>query len=409
LGGGFALFEHGNRAMAMGGAFTAVADDPSALFWNPAGLSFQDIDGMQVMGGVIFITLEQEFYGDAPFPGDGYYAEQIGQTFFPPHFYVVKPVNDKVTIGGGMFTPFGLGTWWDDDHAGRFISKRVDLKTFNLSMSASYKVSDSLALSLGIDYLIGQIDLTKNIGFIDPYTQQLADVGQVHVYTQDLSNDGFGWHASFLADIGHGFKVGGLYRSNIDMSFSGKGSFTQYPTGNADFDGALNAVIPFGDKVDMISEIEFPDFWALGVSWSNDKWIISGQYCAMGWQSFQELPMIFPDYPHLSATVLEHYEDTNTYRFGVEYRVNDSWAFQAGYLFDETPQPTASMSPLLGDGDRTGYSAGISWQHDTLWVDVSYMYLPVDTRGTEGMSYDAYNGTYEGLAHLFGFTLGMSF
>ena len=38
-GAGFALFEHGNRGMAMGGAMTAVADDPSAMFWNPAGLA----------------------------------------------------------------------------------------------------------------------------------------------------------------------------------------------------------------------------------------------------------------------------------------------------------------------------------------------------------------------------------
>lgn len=30
----------GARALAMGGAFTAVADDPSAAYWNPAGLSF---------------------------------------------------------------------------------------------------------------------------------------------------------------------------------------------------------------------------------------------------------------------------------------------------------------------------------------------------------------------------------
>ena len=36
-GAGFALFEAGNKALGMGGAFTAVADDPSAFFWNPAG------------------------------------------------------------------------------------------------------------------------------------------------------------------------------------------------------------------------------------------------------------------------------------------------------------------------------------------------------------------------------------
>ncbi|MEO6223141.1 MAG: hypothetical protein ABIP90_07805, partial [Vicinamibacterales bacterium] len=29
----------GSRALGMGGAFVAVADDPSAVFWNPAGLA----------------------------------------------------------------------------------------------------------------------------------------------------------------------------------------------------------------------------------------------------------------------------------------------------------------------------------------------------------------------------------
>ncbi len=32
----------GARALAMGGAFTAVADDPSTTFWNPAGLASMD-------------------------------------------------------------------------------------------------------------------------------------------------------------------------------------------------------------------------------------------------------------------------------------------------------------------------------------------------------------------------------
>jgi long-chain fatty acid transport protein len=408
-GAGFALFEHGNRGMAMGGAFTAVADDPSALFWNPAGLSFQTDKGIQTMGGFTLIKPIQTFYGEGPYPGVGYVTEQEDQIFYPMHFYLVMPINDKVSVGGGVFTPFGLGTWWDEDYAGRFLSKRADLKTFDLSVSASYKISDALAVSVGIDYLIAQIDLTRNIGFINPYTQQLADVGQVHMYTDDLSSDGFGWHGSFLADIGHGFKIGALYRSEIEVLFSGKGSFTQYATGYGDFDAMLADVIPFGSKVPLETEIDFPDFWVLGLSWSNDKWIFSGQYCAMGWKSFQELPVTFIEQPWLSSSVLEAYDDSNTYRFGMEYRINETWAVQAGYLFDETPQPPESMSPLLGDGDRTGYSFGLSFTHDKLWIDFGYMYLPMEDRGTEGRSFDGYNGSYDSKAHLLGFSLGMSF
>ena len=36
-GSGFLIYEHGAAAMAMGGAFVAVANDPSTIFHNPAG------------------------------------------------------------------------------------------------------------------------------------------------------------------------------------------------------------------------------------------------------------------------------------------------------------------------------------------------------------------------------------
>jgi len=39
---GFGIFEQGTRAMGMAGAFTAQADDPSALWHNAGGLAFFD-------------------------------------------------------------------------------------------------------------------------------------------------------------------------------------------------------------------------------------------------------------------------------------------------------------------------------------------------------------------------------
>jgi len=44
----FVEVETGARAMGMGGAFVAVADDVTALYWNPAGLA--GLEGFQVFG-----------------------------------------------------------------------------------------------------------------------------------------------------------------------------------------------------------------------------------------------------------------------------------------------------------------------------------------------------------------------
>jgi threonine dehydratase len=40
----------GARAEGMGGAFVAVADDPSAVFWNPAGIARLEEDKTQLVG-----------------------------------------------------------------------------------------------------------------------------------------------------------------------------------------------------------------------------------------------------------------------------------------------------------------------------------------------------------------------
>ena len=44
----------GGRALGMGGAYVAIGDDVTSIYWNPAGLGFLD-------KGQIFIIMHPQF------------------------------------------------------------------------------------------------------------------------------------------------------------------------------------------------------------------------------------------------------------------------------------------------------------------------------------------------------------
>jgi len=408
-GSGFALFEHGNRAMAMGGAFTAVADDPSALFWNPAGMAFQTDEGIQLVFGGTLIAPEQTFYGESPYPGAGYTADQVEQTFPPAHIYLGIPINDRLELSFSVNSPFGLGTEWDDDFLGRYIAQKTDITNFDLGASMAYQLSENFAFGIGVDYMVSTIELHRIAGLINPFNQQLNDVAEATLETSSI-NSAFAWNVGLLWKIGGGFSIGGVYRSSFTIDYEGDGDFTQIMTGYPEFDAVIGSVLPFDNKVPITTSIEFPDFWTVGLSWQNERWTLSGQYGEMGWSSFDELTLVFPENPELSTTIPENYEDAAQYRIGGEYRASQHVALQGGYLFDETGQPVESMSPLLGDGDRTGYSVGFSYFTDRFRFDLGYMYLETDARSTGGASIDGFEGTYDdGKASLAGATFTIKF
>jgi long-chain fatty acid transport protein len=402
FGAGFALFEHGARGVALGGAFGATADDPTAIYYNPAGLSFQT--GTQFAAGVYFITESSKFSGANPYPGQGYSVDMKSQIFYPPHVYLEGDLTSNVRWGVGVFAPFGLGTWWPSDYAGKYISKRVDLRVFDVNPNLSFKLTDNVAFAVGVDYFYSNLDLTRSLGVLNPYTQQRAEVGQVHLFTD--FKGGWGWNAGMLAKLGGGLSFGATYRSNVTVNYKGRASFLQFPTGYADFDAIVAAQVPFGTKPQAETKIKFPDEVRLALAWHGEKWGIEGDFVRQGWSSFKDLPITLPDYPLLSETRPENYKDSNAYRLGIEYKASPNLWWQLGGVVDKTPVPTASVSPLLPDAERKGASIGASIGLTAKTrLDVSYFYLKFKDRSTGGINPDNYEGTYKTTANLFGFTV----
>ena len=407
---GFSIFEHGSKAMGMAGAFTAQADDPSLLFHNAGGLAF--VTERQISTGVTWITsTEAELDGANPFPGEGYHAEQEDLSEFPPHLYWVQPINDRWKFGLGLNAPFGLTTSWEDpdEFAGRFLSTKAALRAIDLNPTLGWQITDRFGIGIGAVARFSDVELNRHIGAINPFTQRVADVGKL-VLESDFGT-AFGFNAGLLHKVNNSFSWGLSYRSKVDMDYEGDARLTQVLTGNAQFDAAVRALLPFERDLPVETNIEFPDSASLGLAFAvTPNVLVETDFNWTGWSSFQEVPITFtgdatnslPD-----TAIPEHWDDANNYRIGLRWTASPSSQWRFGYVFDESPQPEESVSPLLPDSDRMGYTVGYGRTGPGLGWDVALMYLDFDER-SRARSFPGegpFFGTYNTQAFLLGFTL----
>jgi len=99
----------------LGGAYTARADDASAIYFNPAGLA--KVQGGELELGTSLIFVTREFAGEEPYPGYGVHEASPDAVFYPSHFYWARRMSSAMVVGLGVVQPFGLTTEWDEPDA----------------------------------------------------------------------------------------------------------------------------------------------------------------------------------------------------------------------------------------------------------------------------------------------------
>ncbi len=407
---GFGIFEQGTKAMGMAGAFTAQADDPSLLFHNAGGLAF--IEERQVsVGTTWFRSTKAELEGANPFPGEGYTAEQKDLSQLLPHIGWLQPVNDTFKLGIGVNAPFGLTTEWEDPDAfaGRFLSTKAALRAVDINPTLGWKVSPTFGIGIGAVARVSDVELRRNVGTLNPFTQRVADVGRL-VLESDFST-GYGFNAGLLHKINPSFSWGLSYRSKVKVEYEGEAEVTQISTGNPQLDAAVRAQIPFGKKLPVETEIEFPDMASLGLAFSlTPTLLLETDFNWTGWSSFDSVGIDFvggagnslPD-----SNIPQQWEDANNYRAGLRWSVSPANQWRFGYVFDESPQPEETVSPLLPDANRNGITVGFGHDGPGLGYDVAVMYLDFEerTRAKSLEDGETFFGTYNTKAVLLGVTL----
>jgi len=164
----------------MASNFRGLADDWSAMFFNPGGLT--QLTGKWTFGASAGVIMPRGEFTQAAYPVlpfSGMYTDEREATahnFFVPALGIFYKPSESLVIGLGVYAPFGLGAEWDlmtipssYGNATGFSQENEhdsDHMVINIQPTVAFKLSDKISIGVGLSYIWGQMDLDMvKLGF----------------------------------------------------------------------------------------------------------------------------------------------------------------------------------------------------------------------------------------------------
>jgi long-chain fatty acid transport protein len=396
----FALESQGARAMGFSGAYVAQSADPSAIFYNPAGIGF--LKGRQLYVSGLFGGLHTDFTGNGPTPPAGTLEHSSRGLGVLPAVYYSQQVGERTVIGVGANVPFGFRSEWDNPNqfTGRYVCLDCRVRSWSVNPVVAFKVADRLAIGGGVDVRFSHFKLVRRLQ-ADPNPFPVpTDVAEL---TFDSSTKtGVGFNVGLLGSPSEDFSFGVSYRHKVTIDHGAQADFVQILTGNSAVDDAVREGLPASQLAS--AKFTYPASLSAGIALRRHYWTFEADFMWTFWSSFDTIALSFPNTPSLDTLLPQDYESTWRGAIGAEYLIGDDWEIRGGYSYDHGPQPIPTASPFLHDEDRHAFAVGGSYKYERLRFDAVARYLLYKDRNTLDLSIYDYNGVYK--TH--GFSLGVS-
>lgn len=381
----------GARARAMGGAFFAVSDDPSAGSWNPAGLSQLDLPQTNLT----------------------FYSGRVRAEHDLGDLLRETKRSDDLILSGGVAIPFKVSGY---QMVGSASYERVSIfldqsyyKDIDRSEETNGNV-DAVTLSLGREFLKGfSVGMAVNI-YTGGYTSKASQLDQI---SQDTS---IFYHPLIKGDYsGFGLQFGTMFKvQNLSFGAVVKTPFTLKEKIDAKIERDLivdefvnpGTNRPYGCDYFAENKWKMPLIWGIGSAFKTGNLIISAD---IEYRDFSKTELTYkdayipnPNSPTKTANL--EWEKGTQFRIGGEYIVHTKLGkvpIRAGYRND--PKVFTSMADIVAEidtntndaskmgelrytdagkkgdivkGSIISFGTGIGWKQ--IMFDVTYEYSKYD-------------------------------
>jgi len=352
---GFNLNSNGTKALTMGGAFIGLADDYSAVFWNPAGLTQMKQTTLAFFGTDIIPSASYQFAIPGAFSID---TKAKSKHYLSGSAGFFMPLSEKVVVGIYGYIPTGLGVEWEGADlapltGGAALEWRSYVGIITVSPVIAVKLSDIFSLGASINLSYGFAEFSR------------PGLGQ---YSEESHDTAFGATIGILVKPSEKFSFGMTYRTPLKVKLAG----------DATMSGAPALGLPATD--DMLRDITFPMWFGAGIAIKpTDKLTITADAQYTNWKKMDVIPMEFSNpgwklfFEDSSALALD-WKDRIQFRFGLEYKTSEKFAIRAGYYYDPNPSPKNTRTILLPEMTFNFFTFGFGYHTEKVTIDLGVEY-----------------------------------
>lgn len=446
-GGGFALPGVGSKALNMGGAFRALADDWSAAFWNPAGLAY--LPNSEFTMNFYTVNFRPEYTPNISLGESGYsysfgYPEETyypdDRAFFLPSFsgFHKFPQIEGFTAGVAFYVPYKLETQWDlykppsgFDNSVEYpkFDHRTDILIWDLHPTvAKTFMEDKLALGLGVNVQRADFELRRAVlvPTIYPRPYDFFPV-DAHMKTNGW---GLGFNAGILYKASPKLQMALSYQSPIDIDLSGRMDLVMYfPVIDISGSNIVGGIYPYADG-EFETTLSLPGEIGVGLMYKPmEKLILTSDISSTNWSRLEYIDtkditlMAVEDVS--GAMILDvrqtdipfDWENITRFSLGAEYILKEGLFARGGYFFEKSPIPDNTFTLLIPDvGNKHSFNIGLSYQIDSFQFGYDYQLVTSQKRDIESFvdvnddqRYDNMPGEYHMIYHCSGLSFTYRF
>ena len=396
-------------AQSTANAAAAEAADASTIFSNPAGLTKLESKA-EITGAANIVFPSVKYYdGRATYYRGGQVtgsdSGKITEITAAPHVYGAYKLNDRVTLGMGMYIPFGSKTDYADDSVLRYNINKLGLTTIALEPAVAFKASEKHSFAAGLIAQYSRAELTKYADWSASQPDialKAIEAGRVPTIPMAIpgaSNRanwqgrgdvtghdwGFGYHLGWMFDVNDRLRLGVAYRSKVSHNLKGTAKWQP--------DGSVSKALEptFRGRGYLVSEgasvkIVTPESLSVhGMYRATDKLNLFSDVTWTRHSRFNKAVLMFENEKNVvngksnQTTIVPNWRDTVKVALGGSYQYSEPLQLRAGIAFDQSPvRSSADRQNTLPDANRLWFSIGTRYtiqQRHVLDTALSYVHI----------------------------------